>query len=360
MHLPHQTVTLLDAPGHRDFISNMITGGIQADCGLLVVSAAKGEFEAGMSPAGITKDHLLILRGNGVETLGILVNKMDDQQHEKRRKPRQHDPEPPDLERRQRRQLHRLSLRLEGQIAADLRRFDLFPDAAFVLQIDIQLSLLAVRRAIADGVRLRVVVRQAQLPLLDDGLGYMRRGRMAVGDILKVFPNRFRNAGGDLAECRRCDRLRLRLQPVGVRIRTLGKEDRAAVAARRFAGQRVHTGMVFRRDGGVELNVLQAPDIPDAVLAVHRALVVAQLLQPRLQRLDLRTGGAFLQRGGSGGGRGRGLGRSRRGGRRRPRRGGGQAHGDGAAGGRAGSGHARRIGAAGGRIGGVIIAKSPR
>ena len=74
MHLPHQTVTLLDAPGHRDFISNMITGGIQADCGLLVVSAAKGEFEAGMSPAGITKDHLLILRGNGVETLGILVN----------------------------------------------------------------------------------------------------------------------------------------------------------------------------------------------------------------------------------------------------------------------------------------------
>ena len=78
MHLPHQTVTLLDAPGHRDFISNMITGGIQADCGLLVVSAAKGEFEAGMSPAGITKDHLLILRGNGVETLGILVNKMDD------------------------------------------------------------------------------------------------------------------------------------------------------------------------------------------------------------------------------------------------------------------------------------------
>ena len=78
MHLPHQTVTLLDAPGHRDFINNMIAGGIQADCGLLVVSAAKGEFEAGMSPAGITKDHLLILRGNGVETLGILVNKMDD------------------------------------------------------------------------------------------------------------------------------------------------------------------------------------------------------------------------------------------------------------------------------------------
>lgn len=70
-------ITLLDAPGHRDFIAVMINGGQQADCGVLVVSAQKGEFEAGMSEAGITREHLLILAGSGIERLVILVNKMD-------------------------------------------------------------------------------------------------------------------------------------------------------------------------------------------------------------------------------------------------------------------------------------------
>ena len=64
-------ITLLDAPGHRDFISAMINGGQQADCGILVVSARKGEFEAGVSEAGITKEHLLILAGSGIERLVI-------------------------------------------------------------------------------------------------------------------------------------------------------------------------------------------------------------------------------------------------------------------------------------------------
>lgn len=70
-------VTLLDAPGHRDFVAAMIAGGLRADAGILVVSAQKGEFEAGWSAAGITKEHLLIMGGSGIETIAILVNKMD-------------------------------------------------------------------------------------------------------------------------------------------------------------------------------------------------------------------------------------------------------------------------------------------
>lgn len=70
-------ITLLDAPGHRDFIAAMISGGQQADCAVVVVSGQKGEFEAGVSEAGITKEHLLILAGSGIERLIILVNKLD-------------------------------------------------------------------------------------------------------------------------------------------------------------------------------------------------------------------------------------------------------------------------------------------
>lgn len=55
----------------------MICGGQQADCGVLVVSAQKGEFEAGISEAGITKEHLLILAGSGIQLLIILINKLD-------------------------------------------------------------------------------------------------------------------------------------------------------------------------------------------------------------------------------------------------------------------------------------------
>ena len=73
----HRYITLLDAPGHRDFVSAMISGGLQADCGVLVVSAQKGEVEAGMSDAGITKEHLLILMGSGIQNVVVVVNKMD-------------------------------------------------------------------------------------------------------------------------------------------------------------------------------------------------------------------------------------------------------------------------------------------
>jgi len=70
--------TIIDAPGHRDFIKNMITGTSQADCALLVVPAATGEFEAGISKNGQTREHALLAYTLGVKQMIVLVNKMDE------------------------------------------------------------------------------------------------------------------------------------------------------------------------------------------------------------------------------------------------------------------------------------------
>ncbi|KAI9890547.1 MAG: translation termination factor GTPase eRF3 [Vezdaea aestivalis] len=70
--------TILDAPGHKTFVPSMIGGASQADVGILVISARKGEYETGFEKGGQTREHAMLAKTQGVNKLVVAVNKMDD------------------------------------------------------------------------------------------------------------------------------------------------------------------------------------------------------------------------------------------------------------------------------------------
>merc|ERR1711907_402624 len=69
--------TIIDAPGHRDFIKNMITGTSQADVAILMIASPAGEFESGWSKEGQTREHALLAFTMGVKQMIACCNKMD-------------------------------------------------------------------------------------------------------------------------------------------------------------------------------------------------------------------------------------------------------------------------------------------
>ncbi|CAK9090916.1 unnamed protein product [Durusdinium trenchii] len=75
---PNRRFTILDAPGHKSYVPNMIAGASAADVGVLLISARKGEFETGFEKGGQTCEHALLAKTLGVDKLVCAVNKMDD------------------------------------------------------------------------------------------------------------------------------------------------------------------------------------------------------------------------------------------------------------------------------------------
>jgi peptide chain release factor subunit 3 len=78
-------VTILDAPGHKYFVNEALSGIAQSDVAVLVISARTGEFETGFEKQGQTKEHALLISVCGVKNMICVINKMDDTNWNKER-----------------------------------------------------------------------------------------------------------------------------------------------------------------------------------------------------------------------------------------------------------------------------------
>eukprot|EP00494_Astrolonche_serrata_P023712 UN23970 len=70
-------INVLDSPGHKDFVPNMITGASQAECAVLVINATKNEFEAGFKDDGQTQEHCVLIQALGIKQVIMAINQMD-------------------------------------------------------------------------------------------------------------------------------------------------------------------------------------------------------------------------------------------------------------------------------------------
>jgi peptide chain release factor subunit 3 len=71
-------ITILDAPGHKYFVNEALSGIAQSDIAVLVISARTGEFETGFEKGGQTKEHALLISVCGIKNMICVINKMDD------------------------------------------------------------------------------------------------------------------------------------------------------------------------------------------------------------------------------------------------------------------------------------------
>lgn len=75
-NLPNRRYTLFDAPGHKNYVPNMMMGACQADIAVLIISAKEGEFESGFEKEGQTKEHAMLATALGVQNMIAVVTKM--------------------------------------------------------------------------------------------------------------------------------------------------------------------------------------------------------------------------------------------------------------------------------------------
>jgi len=79
LETPTKRYTVFDAPGHKNYVPDMIMGAAMADVAALVISARKGEYESGFERDGQTREHAQLARSLGVHKLVVIVNKMDEE-----------------------------------------------------------------------------------------------------------------------------------------------------------------------------------------------------------------------------------------------------------------------------------------